>query len=651
VVHVVLVMLGLASLAQTDAPAPSAADQKTYEALRVKAGRDPAALVKLALWCEAHDLTAERLKHLTEAVSTDPANVAGRGLLGLISYRGQWVSPVEVEAKRKSDQKLTRTLEAYYARRSALEASLSAKRQDIASRRKAALGHEKLGTWCEENGLKDEATAHFTTAVQLDPYHESAWRHLGYVKNHGRWLSREQLAADEQETAAQHRADRHWEALLKKWKMQLGDKRRQHEAAQSLAKVTDPRAVPAIMKAFGNGSAADQSKAVAMLRRIESALATRELARLAVFGESDQVRADATRGLRGREPRDYVGSLIAMVQFQVTYKTQPVQGPGSQGGLLLDTPRFTLLRTYDAPAAFSLGAGFRGVVGYDVNNGLPIVARGVDLESLARLKVPESFKLTLIEVQTQQLLAEANLKAAAAQQQMVADIHAIEASNVESAALNERVVAVLGDVAGAPVQQADQDILSTWWYDKLGYQYEPPPKVTVAENAFPQLPGPYLTTCFVAGTPVRTVEGFRPIEAIRTGDLVLSQDVTTGQLDFCPVLSVHHNAPNHTLRITLSNGDTLGASVYHRFWRPGAGWAQARELKPGDVLRKLGSTVRIISVEPGPIERLYNLDVAKNRSFFVGSGDVLVHDNTLPPARLSLFDALPNVHPQARVAE
>ena len=81
---------------------------------------------------------------------------------------------------------------------------------------------------------------------------------------------------------------------------------------------------------------------------------------------------------------------------------------------------------------------------------------------------------------------------------------------------------------------------------------------------------PSLTTCFAAGTPVRTMEGFRPIEQIRPGDLVLSQDVATGGLDFRPIVMVHHNAPNQTLRITLSDDEILVASVYHRFWRAGA---------------------------------------------------------------------------------
>ena len=193
--------------------------------------------------------------------------------------------------------------------------------------------------------------------------------------------------------------------------------------------------------------------------------------------------------------------------------------------------------------------------------------------------------------------------------------------------------------------------MNVWWYDQLGYQYEPPVKVTLAEDAYPQYPPPHIYTCFAAGTLVRTPDGSRPIEQIQVGDPVLSQDVTTGALEYHPVLVVHHNKPSKTLRIRLTGDETLVSSVYHRFWRSGRGWALARELEPGDKLRTLGGQVRVASIEPGDVVPVYNLDVARNRSFFVGQGSVLVHDNTLPEARLRPFDELPVLNPERARAE
>ena len=105
----------------------------------------------------------------------------------------------------------------------------------------------------------------------------------------------------------------------------------------------------------------------------------------------------------------------------------------------------------------------------------------------------------------------------------------------------------------------------------------------------------------------------------------------TGSLDFRPVLAVHHNPPDTTLRVALDNGDAVVASRFHRFWLAGRGWAMARDLKSGDVVRTLAAPPRITSVEQAPVQPVFNLDVAESRTYFVGSSAMLVHDNTLPP--------------------
>ena len=139
------------------------------------------------------------------SVALDPGNRAARGLLGQVSYRGEWLSPGDFQAKQQADAGLARKLEAYHARRAQLDESLRNKKSDGAGRRKAALEHEKLAAWCEEQGLKDQATAHYTTAIQFNPSVDAPWKHLGYVKRRGQWMTREQSLADEQEAAAEPR--------------------------------------------------------------------------------------------------------------------------------------------------------------------------------------------------------------------------------------------------------------------------------------------------------------------------------------------------------------------------------------------------------------------------------------------------------------
>jgi hypothetical protein len=77
----------------------------------------------------------------------------------------------------------------------------------------------------------------------------------------------------------------------------------------------------------------------------------------------------------------------------------------------------------------------------------------------------------------------------------------------------------------------------------------------------------------------------------------------------------------------------------HRFWRAGRGWAMARELQAGDIVRTLGGLAKVVSVTAGPVVPLFNLDVARDRTCFVGRHDAPVHDNTPPDPRLEPFDA------------
>jgi hypothetical protein len=240
------------------------------------------------------------------------------------------------------------------------------------------------------------------------------------------------------------------------------------------------------------------------------------------------------------------------------------------------------------------------------------------------------------------MLASAQLKAAAAQQGLAADVMDIETCNAETTVTNARVTTILKTTLDLTEDlKDDEDAWHAWWYDQLGYKYEPPPQIRAALNASPPSAGPTITSCFVAGTPVRTIDGRRPIEGLHVGDQVLCQDATTGELSFQPILVVHHNAPSQTLRVRLDTGDTVVPSIYHRFWRAGHGWAEARYLKAGDVLRTLGGRAKVEVIEPAETVPVYNLDVAGGRTFFVGKSDALVHDNTLPQTHLRPFDTEP----------
>ncbi len=89
--------------------------------------------------------------------------------------------------------------------------------------------------------------------------------------------------------------------------------------------------------------------------------------------------------------------------------------------------------------------------------------------------------------------------------------------------------------------------------------------------------------------------------------------------------------------------DTIVATPIHRFWKAGGGWTMARDLKPGDPIRTLSGVERVGSIEEEKVQPVFNLEVARGHSFFVGKVAALVHDNSLVETTTRPFDALPDL--------
>ena len=130
---------------------------------------------------------------------------------------------------------------------------------------------------------------------------------------------------------AQKKADAKWMPLLARWKSWLGQKAKRAEADRELAAVADPRAVPAIWKAFANGGPDDQERAIDVLGRIEGDRALHALAVLAIYGKTEGVRRAAVETLARRKADDVLIFWIGQLRDPVKYEVRPVAGPGSPG--------------------------------------------------------------------------------------------------------------------------------------------------------------------------------------------------------------------------------------------------------------------------------------------------------------------------------
>jgi hypothetical protein len=133
--------------------------------------------------------------------------------------------------------------------------------------------------------------------------------------------------------------------------------------------------------------------------------------------------------------------------------------------------------------------------------------------------------------------------------------------------------------------------------------------------------------CFQKGTLVWTKTGRQPIESLALGDLVLSQDVDTGELDYKPVIRRTVRPPTRLWKLA-TGGEELATTGGHPFWVAGVGWRMARELGDNAILHGVRTSPRVAAIEPAGEAEAYNLVVADFNTYFVGKHGILVHDNT-----------------------
>ena len=720
------VFVGSDGVDNKKSPATRSTDLANYQAAKSTAGHDVDAHVRLALWCEAHGLIAERIKHLSLAVLYDPSNTLARGLIGLVAYHGKWDRPDAIGRKIQNDPARQAVIREYLDRR--------ARTPDTAD------AQMKLAAWCDESGLKEQAIAHYSAVTRINPSRDSAWKHLGYKKQGDRWVKPDEAAAAKQEAARQKQADKHWKTKLERLRdgLESKDTAKRTKAEQALTEVTDPRAVPMIWAIFVRGGERLQIAAVQMLAQIDGPSASNGLAALAVFSPAAEVRRRAIETLTRRDPRDVVGRLINLIHKPYKYQVQHVNGPGAPGELFVEGERFNIQRFYQNQTftrALNQGriytpdvsfdpfsgqnialATMTGIMinqatgsyttigkpGYSISFPFPVSPQSAAAAGRAMAADPRNAEAILGQfvndpanrigpdssfpiagpgtgLGPQHATMNKNASAAAnpqygnavaevliaqsqaarrdlsignelesireanqnLEQRLAMDVQFVEATNERINLFNDRTLPVLKAITGQALG-AEPEKWQGWWTDQLGYTYESNlPVVKPTYSDFVSLVGAYThAACFAAGTLVQTVDGPHPIESIRVGDRVLSQQTSTGSLDFQPVVAIHRNPPAATLRIAIP-GEMIVATGIHRFWKAGKGWTMARELKPGDRLRIVGGTLQIDSIESDNTQPVYNLDVAEDRDFFVGAKGLLVHDFSFVQPVVEPFDRQP----------
>lgn len=137
--------------------------------------------------------------------------------------------------------------------------------------------------------------------------------------------------------------------------------------------------------------------------------------------------------------------------------------------------------------------------------------------------------------------------------------------------------------------------------------------------------------CFVAGTLISTDKGFKPIEEILPGDVVLSYNEKFQKNEYSKVLDtmIHYIWTKlYTINIGL---EQIKVTDIHRFYIKRAGlaqWLPASELRAEDlVLLASGEWKYIDQISSRKaFRKVYNFEVSNNHNYYVTKTQVLAHN-------------------------
>ncbi len=550
---------------------------------------------------------------LTDALRRDPNFQLARWYSGQVMFQGQW-RPVEAVGRRVAGDPLWRE---YHYRRQEAENSVA--------------DHTELAQWCRREQLENEERWHWQQVLQLDPDNRDARSGLGLCKYRGGWYTRDQIEQYEEQAVIQQRQTEHYVRELRNWINQgrRGSPTLRNKMLSRIEAVDDPLAVEALgivmNEVLDNHSSRHreyhQEVCLAIVRafsNIPEHPATLSLLNIAVYANEAELREEAAIKLRGRDETSYMPLLMAGLAAPLETSFQINVTPAGHVSVVQDIEE-------EHPRKVT-----RNTVAQDLSS-FKVIDRERPLRERQRGALP-----------TRTVYMDPAGDYRRAQTVVQNRLMQVNRTNEQRTEQNARIVEVLKVVTGK--QLGDQP--ATWWdswqdHNELEYYDEKPIYDDYHVGQYNTFQYHFLraSSCFVAGTLVWTQSGPVPIESIRVGDFVLSQDPDTGRLAYQPVIDTTVRPPSELRRLTI-NGETITTTLGHRFWVAGQGWRMAKFLDTGDPLFSARGSLDVQSITGEEKAEAYNLVVDAFHTYFVGRNRLLVHDNNCP---LPVANALPGV--------
>ncbi|MEX0611757.1 MAG: polymorphic toxin-type HINT domain-containing protein [Pirellulales bacterium] len=597
------------------APAKKAKDYSTAERL-----------VEEARQAQIDGDTTHCFALLRQAIRVAPDYELARWQLGQMQVGGEWLSVEEAQRRAAADPRQAE----YRDRRKAHGESPE--------------GQLALARWCRKNDLTDEARFHWASVLSVDPNNEEALRAIDMRWQNGRLLTREDIAQQKEQLRESKRATKRRSPSIAKWRRDVAssDPGKREAALDEIRAITSPDVIPGLEavtlgRDAGRKNTSEECREICLafleaLAKMPEPAATESLVRHAVFSPAKDVRTAAIEKLKSRPQLEYVPLLLS--------------------GLAMPIESSFYVRTDPDGSVHYTHSLYREGADKDWSMDARLSAMQYDLGS--RRTVWDVPTQTLeIGPQTGAEPAALRRKAAVASSYQnrfgnaaVSTERQVWQANETAEALNARILPVLAGATGKDLGESPKAWWD-WWRDQNEYyasddkdvdrhyvshtdsfyygfpahdvRYPPPPPPP------PRPPG--LFSCFAKGTLVWTKTGQRPIESLELGDLVLAQNVETGQLTYQPVIGRTVRPPSAMVKLSIG-GEELRTTLGHPLWVAGIGWRMAKELGDGAVLHSVTGSRRIETAVPDGEEEAYNLVVAGFNTYFVGESGVLVHDNT-----------------------
>lgn len=484
-------------------------------------------------------------------------------------------------------------------------------------------GQWQLAVWCLRSGYLDQGRAHLQRTIDMAPEHTGARQLLGYRRVSNQWISPFQLAEFQRRSTALRVGLQTYGKQLNQLAHDFKTRSEavRNNARRQLLEIKDVAAIGAVEAIIAPVNAEAATAGLDWLATIADPEATRSMVRYGLFHPHTGVRDQAIAHVQKRPYYDYVPDLLEMLSLPVAAMAMPVIGP--DGAL----------------------TGFRQAFAQERQGQRDIFVLDTQLSYSANTALPQSNRPVPGRRASRRLQQEAPADLLSQLEAIERSTSQINQSNAQLQQENQRIVARNQMIASFIATVTDRELSTPselWkWWDEANETEQQSLKLsnisyansTLATRNYSELAaaaaaGPVRShECFAKSTPVVTRKGFRAIETVRVGDLVLSRDVRTGELSWKAVVRTTIRPARPLYELSLDT-ETLRCTGGHLFWVSGKGWTKASQIKGGDVLHGASQPIAVMKVTPQPDEETYNLAVDQTQTYFVGKQMVLSHDVT-----------------------